>query len=318
MYAAARYKRFQPEAIARKRRADRERRTRVYEHVLEYLNQHPCLDCGERDPVVLEFDHVGEKRGNVSELVTHGLSWTELAREIANCEIRCGNCHRRKTIERGDYSNGVRKLCERPGQDSNPRHAASKAAANSAEPPGHGCEFDDIQPGTQVRVCSRCFRVRSVDRFYLRSRSNRKHSWCRDCHNLFMRGHYAANRDGYIARVTRNKTRTLAENAPRVLRYLLEHPCTDCGESDARVLEFDHLRDKRSDVTALLRAGYSWELVEAEIAKCEVRCVNCHRRRTAMTRGFYRQRATDTTNQRRTKDRGSATPARLELALPAS
>jgi hypothetical protein len=53
------------------------------------------------------------------------------------------------------------------------------------------------------------------------------------------------------------------------------------------VLEFDHLRDKRATVSVLLRDA-EWATVMAEIAKCEVRCANCHRRRTHQRFGSYR------------------------------
>jgi hypothetical protein len=50
------------------------------------------------------------------------------------------------------------------------------------------------------------------------------------------------------------------------------------------VLEFDHIDRslKRQTVGFLARSGYPWPTVEAELAKCEVRCANCHRRRTAV------------------------------------
>jgi cytochrome c551/c552 len=41
-------------------------------------------------------------------------------------------------------------------------------------------------------------------------------------------------------------------------------------------------------VSRLVHTAVSWELVAAEIAKCEVRCANCHRRRTAAVGGYYR------------------------------
>jgi hypothetical protein len=56
-----------------------------------------CVDCGERDVVVLEFDHIGNKRSNVTVLAWSVCSLARLQEEIACCEVRCCNCHRRRT-----------------------------------------------------------------------------------------------------------------------------------------------------------------------------------------------------------------------------
>lgn len=67
-------------------------------------------------------------------------------------------------------------------------------------------------------------------------------------------------------------------NRQYVEDYLQEHPCIDCGYSDTRALEFDHVRDiKVCCVMDIAHAGYSLELLQEEIAKCEVRCANCHK-----------------------------------------
>jgi hypothetical protein len=71
-------------------------------------------------------------------------------------------------------------------------------------------------------------------------------------------------------------------------QHLLQHPCVDCGATDVRILDFDHLRDKKAEVGALVRSGASWGRVANEIAKCEVRCANCHRRKTSRNAGGYR------------------------------
>ena len=67
----------------------------VRNYVLSYLNSHPCVDCGESDPIVLEFDHMRDKVFNISEASGYGLDRIKL--EIDKCEIRCAHCHRRKT-----------------------------------------------------------------------------------------------------------------------------------------------------------------------------------------------------------------------------
>jgi len=77
----------------------------VRNYVLDYLREHPCVDCGEADPIVLEFDHVHEKTFNISEASGYGLKRIE--EEIGKCEVRCANCHRRKTyIQLGRFGKG--------------------------------------------------------------------------------------------------------------------------------------------------------------------------------------------------------------------
>lgn len=67
----------------------------------EYLTDHPCVDCGEVDIRVLDFDHIADdKTGNISKMVLDGLSWKTILKEIEKCEVRCKNDHARRTYER--------------------------------------------------------------------------------------------------------------------------------------------------------------------------------------------------------------------------
>ena len=69
-------------------------------YITEYLSTHPCVDCGESDLLVLEFDHVrGNKKSTVMMLVRAGYSVDVIQREISKCVVRCANCHKRKTYK---------------------------------------------------------------------------------------------------------------------------------------------------------------------------------------------------------------------------
>jgi hypothetical protein len=60
-----------------------------------------CIDCGEINPVVLDFDHVrGDKEQNLSTMAHAAYSIKRMKEEIRKCEVRCSNCHRKKTHER--------------------------------------------------------------------------------------------------------------------------------------------------------------------------------------------------------------------------
>lgn len=66
--------------------------------IFEYLSCHPCVDCSEPDPIVLEFDHVdrNKKEYEISRMIK-SYSVESIQQEISKCVVRCANCHRRKT-----------------------------------------------------------------------------------------------------------------------------------------------------------------------------------------------------------------------------
>ena len=69
--------------------------------VIEYLSVNPCVDCGESNPIVLDFDHVrGDKTDSVSRMVMVGFSIKKISEEINKCDVRCANCHRIVTAKR--------------------------------------------------------------------------------------------------------------------------------------------------------------------------------------------------------------------------
>ena len=57
------------------------------------------------------------------------------------------------------------------------------------------------------------------------------------------------------------------------------------------MLEFDHIGVKRRGVMFMAWAEYAIETIELEIANCEIRGANCHRRETASRGAHFRQRA---------------------------
>lgn len=71
-------------------------------------------------------------------------------------------------------------------------------------------------------------------------------------------------------------------------RYLkIFGKCVDCGITDDRVLEFDHIRDDKVDGVKRLADGLaSLERLKTEMRKCEVRCCNCHRIKTQEQLGW--------------------------------
>jgi hypothetical protein len=138
-----------------------------------------------------------------------------------------------------------------------------------------------------TKRCSKCLNILDIERFS-RQRNGRIASYCKPCTQVYCREHYAKNAEAHNQRRYQNSKRYKARNRTYTVEYLKAHPCVDCGECDILVLEFDHIdpRTKKYALSDLSRRGRSLDELKREIGKCEVRCIKCHRRRTARQFGW--------------------------------
>lgn len=139
-----------------------------------------------------------------------------------------------------------------------------------------------------MKTCLRCNRTLEDVAFYRRLNTRcGLSSWCKSCTRQYELARYgAAYRSGQI------RTRAAAareRNRLNLWRYLLEHPCVDCGERDPVVLEFDHVEPRQGKcVTSLLSSACSWGGILKKIGTCDVVCSACHTRRTLSRANSWR------------------------------
>lgn len=111
---------------------------------------------------------------------------------------------------------------------------------------------------------------------------------CGNCHRRRTRQRQRAQHVAPAPAEMSTPQRRRAAARAAVMTRLLRYSCHSCGESDLDVMEFHHILAKHRKVSRLVSGGWSAEAVEAEMARCEVLCVNCHRRVTASLREDWR------------------------------
>src|ERR1051325_9218597 len=125
-----------------------------------------------------------------------------------------------------------------------------------------------------MKACPRCGRTLEASEFNVKDRSTgRLQVYCRECSRGYVREHYRRNTAYYTTKARKRNKLVRSETRERLMAYLQEHPCIDCGETDPIVLQFDHVdaKTKQREVSLLMQNYSSWAVIEAEMAKCEVR-----------------------------------------------
>lgn len=141
-----------------------------------------------------------------------------------------------------------------------------------------------------AKICCGCLEEKPLEEFSFKNIAKGiRQSYCRVCKSGYSKRYYIKNADAVKAKTSSRNARVEVENRERIYAYLSSHPCVDCDESDPVVLEFDHVRGQKKYDVSLMRT-LSWDTILVEIAKCDVRCANCHRKRHARDDGHYRYR----------------------------
>ncbi len=111
---------------------------------------------------------------------------------------------------------------------------------------------------------------------------------CKQCNKKRSAAYYKRKTVHHREETKKQKRFLRKRNSQYIWDYLLLHPCVDCGNSNPVVLEFDHVTgDKLLPISVMIGSCNSLIKINEEIEKCEVRCANCHRIRTAIQLNWY-------------------------------
>jgi len=139
-----------------------------------------------------------------------------------------------------------------------------------------------------MKTCTKCGIEKPLDDFG--NKRGKKTPTCKQCFNEYYRSYFQQpeTHAKQMQRIKANNKLYLEERREFVIS-VLHVGCKDCGEKDFRVLEFDHLPEfaKSGGINKIIANGTLKQLKE-EIAKCEVVCANCHRKRTYSRGGSYK------------------------------
>jgi hypothetical protein len=139
-------------------------------------------------------------------------------------------------------------------------------------------------------ICNHCGEFKDEDQFYWRwKKLGIRQPTCKECKAKFDKRYYKGRTEEHKKTVKVQRAARREEARDYILNYLSSHPCVDCGETDIRVLEFDHVRGrKKMAISQMVGVGYSIKAIEKEIRKCEIRCGHCHKIKHNEDRGWFR------------------------------
>ena len=103
LYRKQHYLQNKKKYIAKAHKWNKKQKEILGKYLFDILSESKCIDCREKDIIVLDFDHVTNKRFGIAEMYRNCYSLKAVEDEIKKCVVRCANCHRRKTAREIGY-----------------------------------------------------------------------------------------------------------------------------------------------------------------------------------------------------------------------
>lgn len=141
------------------------------------------------------------------------------------------------------------------------------------------------------KKCTVCKLEKELTEFNKKAgRKDGLQSECRECGKVRSRKRYEENKVKMVEQINAARDKRINEHREKFYNILCESSCVDCGNANPLVLEFDHIDTdgKVHGLSKMIHDGYSWENILKEIDKCECRCANCHRIKTATDQNWYK------------------------------
>jgi len=200
-----------------------------------------CCQCEKPfPPHVLDFHHLFDKEWTISQL--YGKSHDRILKEIGKCQLLCANCHRDTT------QNEISKI---PILKN--RYYASALTDT------------EINIGDATKLCIKCNKTKHINDFTL-LKIGKRFTYCRMC----MRE--------YNTTLSKNRKNRAAKETVRNEKDMAV--CVDCGNKfHYWIFDTDHIGEDKIGNINILQNGSIHE-VKDELNKCDIICVNCHRKRT--------------------------------------
>jgi len=140
------------------------------------------------------------------------------------------------------------------------------------------------------KKCNKCENEKEITNFSFKDKkNNRRSTICNECQKEYKNKWYHSSIENK-ERFKNTRIETKKKLKINMLNFLKGKKCVDCGEDDIVTFDFDH-RDSKTksySISKMISDAFSWKKILEEIKKCDIRCANCHRKKTAKQFGNYK------------------------------